>query len=32
MGNKQTAVLVAIGDARQPELTAEHLDELAFLA
>lgn len=32
MGNKQTAVLVAIGDARQPELTTEHLDELAFLA
>lgn len=32
MGNKQTAVLVAIGDARQPELTMEHLDELAFLA
>lgn len=31
MGNKQTAVLVAIGDARQPELTTEHLDELAFL-
>lgn len=32
MGNKQTAVLVAIGDAHQPELTTEHLDELAFLA
>lgn len=32
MGNRQTAVLVAIGDARQPELTTEHLDELAFLA
>ncbi len=32
MGNNQTAVLVAIGDARQPELTTEHLDELAFLA
>jgi GTP-binding protein HflX len=28
----QTAVLVALGDSRHPELTEEHLDELAFLA
>lgn len=28
----QTAVLVALGNTRQPELTEEHLDELAFLA
>lgn len=27
-----TAILVALGDARQPEITREHLDELAFLA
>lgn len=26
------AVLVALGNTRQPELTEEHLDELAFLA
>ncbi|MBX2967656.1 MAG: GTPase HflX [Cyclobacteriaceae bacterium] len=32
MSSRHTAVLVAIGDARQPELTTEHLDELAFLA
>ncbi|MBX2946968.1 MAG: GTPase HflX [Cyclobacteriaceae bacterium] len=29
---KHTAVLLALGDARQPEITTEHLDELAFLA
>jgi GTP-binding protein HflX len=30
--SKNTAILVALGDNRQPELTEEHLDELAFLA
>jgi len=30
--DKHTAVLVALGDTRQPEITTEHLDELAFLA
>lgn len=29
---QQTAILVALGDTRYPELTDEHLDELAFLA
>lgn len=33
MAEKQTtAVLVALGDTRHPELVTEHLDELAFLA
>lgn len=30
--DKHTAVLVALGDTRQPEITTEHLDELEFLA
>lgn len=30
--DKHSAVLVALGDTRQPEITTEHLDELAFLA
>ena len=30
--DKHAAVLVALGDTRQPEITTEHLDELAFLA
>lgn len=29
---RQSAVLVALGNTRQPEITEEHLDELAFLA
>ena len=33
MTEKQTiAILVALGDSKQPELVEEHLDELAFLA
>lgn len=30
--NPRPAVLVALGNTREPELTEEHLDELAFLA
>jgi GTPase len=30
--SKTTAILVALGDTRHPEITEEHLDELAFLA
>ncbi len=32
MGKDLTSVIVALGDAKHPELTEEHLDELAFLA
>ncbi len=32
MGKNLTAVIVALGDAKHPEITDEHLDELAFLA
>lgn len=32
MGKNLTAVLVALGDSKHPEITEEHLDELAFLA
>jgi GTPase len=32
MNEQQTAVVVALGNSRQPELTEEHLDELEFLA
>ncbi len=31
-GNSNTAVLVALGSAREQEVTKEHLEELAFLA
>lgn len=30
--NLNTAVLIALGDSREEEITKEHLDELAFLA
>lgn len=32
MINQNTAILVALGNTRNPEVTNEHLDELAFLA
>lgn len=32
MGRKSTSVIVALGSSKNPEITEEHLDELAFLA
>jgi GTPase len=32
MKKQHASILVALGDTRQPEITEEHLDELAFLA
>ncbi len=32
MGKNLKSVIVALGDAKHPEITEEHLDELAFLA
>lgn len=32
MGKNLTSVIVALGDAKHPEIMEEHLDELAFLA